>query len=102
MQFWNIMIMREIKMKKEIVSIVMSTTLLVNNVASPITVMADEVGNINNQTLEMTDENNVENNESSEGDIESLEIAEEENAISLELIANCAIVQFVAEQPLDV
>ena len=74
-------------MKKEIVSIVMSTALLVNNVASPITVIADEVANTNNQALEVTDENleetdenNVENNESSEGDIESLEIAEEESA----------------------
>ena len=65
-------------MKKEIVSIVMSTALLVNNLASPITVMAEEVANTNNQTLEVADENNVEDNESSEGDIESLEIAEEE------------------------
>ena len=67
-------------MKKEIVSIVMSTTLLVNNVANPITIMADEVSNINNQVLEMTDEKNVENSEYSEGDRESLEIVEEENA----------------------
>ena len=69
-------------MKKEIVSIVMSTALLVNNVASPITVMADEVANTNNQTLEVADENNVENNESSEGDIESLN--EETEVVKLE------------------